>query len=85
MAEKWKALKDLENRILNKDVTAKYGFSRNTISTSVKSKHKLTASLEKMELTPWEKVTLWEHERIDKTIYNCVYRIRNQEMPKGVS
>ena len=31
LAEKCKILKDLENRMLNKDVAAKYGVPRNTI------------------------------------------------------
>ena len=43
LAEKCKALKDLENGMSNKDVAAKYGVPRNTVSTWVKSKHKLRA------------------------------------------
>ena len=50
LIEECKALKDLENGMLNKDVAAKYGVRRNTISTWIKSKHKLTASLEKKEM-----------------------------------
>ena len=46
LAEKCKALKDLENRLSSKDVATKYGVPRNTVSTWVKNKHKLTASLE---------------------------------------
>ena len=45
LAEKWKALNDLENKLSNKDVATKYGVPRNTVSTWVKNKHKLTASL----------------------------------------
>ena len=47
LTEKCKALKDLENSLSNKDVATKYGVPRNTISTWVKNKHKLTVSLEK--------------------------------------
>ena len=47
LAEKFKALKDLENGMSNKDVAAKYDVPQNTVSTWLKSKHKLTASLEK--------------------------------------
>ena len=43
LAEKCKALKDLENGMSK----AKYGVPRNTASTWVKGKHKMTASLEK--------------------------------------
>ena len=61
LAEKCKALKDLENGLLNKDVATKYDVLRNTISTWVKNKHKLTASLEKKgnELLT-KKYALWE-------------------------
>ena len=44
---KCKALKDLEKGMTNKDVAAKYGVLKNTLSTWVKNKHKLTASLKK--------------------------------------
>ena len=46
LTEKYKRLKYLENEMSNKDVEAKYGVPRNTVLTWVKSKHKLTASLE---------------------------------------
>ena len=46
LAEKCKTSKDLENRISNKAVAAKYGVPRNTVSTWVKSKRKLAVSLE---------------------------------------
>ena len=44
---KCKALKDLEKGMTNKDVAAKYGVPKNTLSTWVKNKHKLTTFLEK--------------------------------------
>ena len=47
LAEKFKALKDLENGFSNKGFATKYSVPRNTVSTWVKNKHKLTASLEK--------------------------------------
>ena len=61
LAEKCKALKDLENGLSNKDVAARYGVPRNTVSIWVKNKHKLTASLEKKgnELLT-KKYALWE-------------------------
>ena len=43
------ALKDLENGMLNKDVAAECGVPPNTVLTWIKSKRKLTASLEKKE------------------------------------
>ena len=61
LAEKCKALKDLENWLSNKDVDARYGVPRNTVSTWVKNKNKLTASLEEKgnELLT-KKYALWE-------------------------
>ena len=56
MTEKCIALKNLENGLSNKDVATKYGVLRNTVSTWVKNKNKLTASLEKREWTPHEKI-----------------------------
>ena len=56
LAEKCIALKNLENGLSNKDVATKYGVLRNTVSTWVKNKNKLTASLEKREWTPHEKI-----------------------------
>ena len=47
LAEKFKALKDLGNGLSNKGFATKYGVPRNTVSTWVKNKHKLTASLKK--------------------------------------
>ena len=42
-----KALKDLKKGMTNKDEAAKYDVPKNTLSTWVKNKHKLTTSLEK--------------------------------------
>ena len=60
LAEKLKALKNLENGMSNKDVAAKYCVPRITVSTWVKSKHKLTASLEKKVMGSSKKYTLWK-------------------------
>ena len=46
---KCKALKDLGKGMTNKDVVAKYGVPKKTLSTWVKNKQNLTISLEKKE------------------------------------
>ena len=61
LAEKSKALKDLENRLSNKDVAVKYGVPRNTVLTWVENKHKLTASLEKKRMNFSRKNTRCEN------------------------
>ena len=40
LREIWQSLKDLEKGLSNKDVAAKYGVSKNTLSNWVKSKEK---------------------------------------------
>ena len=80
LAEKCKALKDLENGLSNKDVATKYGVPWNTVSTWVKSKHKLTALLEKREWTPHEKnMRCGNYEKIDKAIYNWFVGKKSQK------
>ena len=71
LAEKSKALKDLENRFSNKDVATKYGVPRNTVSTWVKNKHILTVSLEKKGMNCSRKITrCGNYEKVVKAIYN---------------
>ena len=47
LAEKCQALRDLGNGISNKNVAEKYGATKNTVSTWLKSKEKLFTALEK--------------------------------------
>ena len=83
LAEKCKALKDLENGLSNKDVATKYGVPRNTVLTWVKNKHKLTASLEKKGMNSSRKNTrCGNYEKVDKAIYNWFVGKRSQKIPK---
>ena len=54
---KCKALKDLEKGMTNKDVAAKFGVPKNTLSKWVKNKPKLTTSLEKKGMSSSRKST----------------------------
>ena len=82
LAEKCKALKDLENGLSNKDVATKYGVPRNTVLTWVKNKHKLTASLEKKGMNSSRKNTrCGNYEKVDKAIYNWFVGKRSQKIP----
>ena len=68
---KQKALKDLEKGMTSKDVAAKYGVPKNTISTWVKSKHKLTASLKKKGMSSSGKSTrCGSYDQIDKVVFH---------------
>ena len=82
LAEKCKALKDLEHGLSSKDVATKYGVPRNTVSTWVKNKHNLTDSLEKKGMNSSRRNTLCEnYENVDKTIYNWFVGKGSQKIP----
>ena len=71
LAEKCKALNDLKNGLSNKDVATKYGVPQNTVSTGVKNKHKLPASLKKRGINSSRKSTrCGNHRKVDKAIYS---------------
>ena len=68
---KCKALKDLENGMTNKDVTAKYGVPKKTLSAWVKNKHKLTTSLEKKGMSSSRKSTpCGSYDQIYKALFH---------------
>ena len=68
---KYKALKDLEKGMTNKDVAAKYGVPKNTLSTWMKNKHKLTTSLEKKRMPSSRKSTrCGSYGQTDKTLFH---------------
>ena len=82
LAEKCKALKDLGNGLSNKNVATKHGVPRNTASTWVKNKHKLTASLEKKGMNSSRKNTRrGNYEKVDIAIYNWSVGKRSQKIP----
>ena len=69
-------------RLSKKDVATKYGVPRNTVSTWVRNKQKLTASLEKMGMNSSRKYKrCGNFEKIDKAIYNWFVRKRSQKIP----
>ena len=63
---KCKALKDLEKGMTIKDVAAKYGVPKNTLSTWIKNKHKLTTSLEKKGIS----TRCGSYDQIDKAVFH---------------
>ena len=79
---KCKALKDLEKGMPNKDVAAKYGVLKNTLSTWVKNKHKLTTSLEKKGIFSSQKSTrCGSYDQRDKAVFHWFIRERSQKVP----
>ena len=79
---KCKAVKDLEKGMTNKDVAAKYGVPKNTLSTWVKNKHKLTTSLEKKGMSSSRKSTsCGSYDQIDKAVFHWFVGKRSQKVP----
>ena len=78
---KCKALKDLEKGMTNNDVAAKYGVPKNTLSTWVKNKHKLTTSLEKKGMSSSRKTTrCGSYDQIDKAVFHWFVGKRSQKV-----
>ena len=65
-----KPLKDLEKGMSNRDVAAKYGVPRNTLSIWVKNKEKILDSLEKGTNVKWQKLGTSNFELVDEGICN---------------
>ena len=76
---KCNTLKDLEKGMTNKDVAAKYGVPKNTLSTWVKNKHKLTTSLEKKGMSSSRKST--RCGSYDQTDFHWFVGKRSQKIP----
>ena len=77
---KFKALKDVEKGMTNKDGAAKYGVPKKN-STWVKNKHKLT-SLEKKGMSSSRKSTRCEsYDQIDKAVFHWFVGKRSQKVP----
>ena len=65
----------------NKDVTAKYGVPKNTLSTWAKNKHKLTTSLEKNVFFTKKNIRCGSYDQIDKVVFHWFVGKRGQEIP----
>ena len=79
---KCKTLKDSEKGMTNKDVAAKYGVPKNTLSTWVKNKHKLTTSLEKKGMSFSRKsIRCGSYGQIDKAVFDWCVGKRSKKVP----
>ena len=65
----------------NKNVTAKYGVPKNTLSTWVKNKHQLANSLEKKEMFSSRKSTCCgSYNQTDKAVFHWFVGKRSQKV-----
>ena len=80
LAEKCKALTDLENGISNKNVAEKYGVPKNTVSTWLKNKGKLFTALEKSS-NKRKKLRESNYPDIDNVVCNWLLSQRGKSIP----
>ena len=65
----------------NKDVAAKYGVPKNTLSTWVKSKEKLFAALEKGTNIKRQELHTGDRETLDTAVFKWFLSLRSQNVP----
>ena len=85
LREKCQALQDLEKGLSNKDVVAKYGVPKNTLSIWVKNKEKLVNALEKGTNGKQQKLKTGNHELVDSAIFKWFLNMRSDNVPLSAS
>ena len=65
----------------NKDVAAKYGVPKNTLSTWVKSKEKLFEALEKGNNVKRQKLRTGDHKTLDTDVFKWFLSLQSQNVP----
>ena len=78
--EKCKALRGLESGLSNKEVAAKYGVPKNTVSTWVKNKAKLFTALEQCS-NKRKKLRESDYKRVDDVVFKWFLSKRSQDIP----
>ena len=81
LREKYETSKDSEKEMSNKNVTAKYGSSKDTLSTWAKNKGKRLDLLEKGRNTKRQKLRTGNFEMVDPAIFNWSLNMENQNVP----
>ena len=69
------------NKTLWKDVAAKYGVPKNTLSTWVKNKQKLFAALEKGNNVNHQKLRTGDHQILDTSVFQMVFKFAKSKRP----
>ena len=80
LAEKYQALRDLENGISNKNAAEKYGVPKNTVSNCLKNKEKLFTALEKFS-NKCRKVRESNYQDIDNVVFKWFLSQRGKSIP----
>ena len=79
--EKFRALKDIEKGLSNKDASLKYGVSPNTISTWIKNKEKYLKALENNCSSKRQKLRESNFEKLDNVVFRWFLSKRSQNIP----
>ena len=83
--EKFRALKDIEKGLSNKDASLKYGVSPNTISTWIKNKEKYLKALENNCSSKRQKLRESNFEKLDNVVFRWFLSKRSQSIPIDVN
>ena len=83
--EKFRALKDIEKGLSNKDASLKYGVSPNTISTWIKNKEKYLKALENNCSSKRQKLRESNFEKLDNVVFRWFLSKRSQNIPIDVN
>ena len=80
IGEKIQAIEDLERGLPNKEVSAKHGISKSTLSTWVKNKHKLKAAFKKGK-TDNMRIREDTYRLINGAVLEWYFEMRDQNIP----
>ena len=82
VSQKYNALKDLEKGLSNKEVAAKYGVPKNTLSTWVKNKQKIFSTFEQSKVTAKrKKLRTGAYDDVDQAVFKWFNSKRSQQIP----
>ena len=81
LQEKYKALKEISQGVLKKNIAEKHGVAKNTISTWIQDKHKIIAAYESGRANPKRnKTTKAENEDLDKSVFTWFKNSRENDI-----
>ena len=69
------------HKTLREDVATKYGVPKNTLYTSVKSKEKIFAALEKGSYVKRQKLRTGDHETLGTAVFQMVFKFAKSNRP----
>ena len=80
LIQKCQIIRQIENRMTNKETSEKFGVPKNTISTWVENKDKLFEGLEQGS-SDAKKIRGCDYEQVDKAAFKCFSLQRSENVP----